>query len=131
MKDAARDRRPPAEIALALVAGWLIPGAGHFLLGRRRLALVFLAIVVTMIALGVGLAGELYRLNSPELLSKLGAVTEMSLGVPYFLLELGLEYQGKIREVGYSYGTAFLLTAGLMNVLLLLDVYDRAVGRKE
>ncbi|HEX4952378.1 MAG TPA: DUF6677 family protein [Thermoanaerobaculia bacterium] len=131
MKEATRDRRQPAEIALALVAGWLIPGAGHFLLGRRRLGLAFLTIVAIMIALGVGLAGELYAFDSPDRLSKLGALAEASLGVPYLVLELGLRYEGKIREVGYSYGTAFLLTAGLMNILLLLDVYDRAVGRKE
>ncbi len=32
---------------------------------------------------------------------------------------------------GYEYGTAFLLTAGLMNWLLVLDVLDIARGRKE
>jgi len=29
-----------------------------------------------------------------------------------------------------EYGNAFLIVAGLLNALVLLDVYDTAVGRK-
>jgi len=32
---------------------------------------------------------------------------------------------------GFEYGTAFLLTAGLMNLLLVMDAWDIARGRKE
>jgi hypothetical protein len=35
-----------------------------------------------------------------------------------------------VLAVTYEYGCAYLLTAGLMNLLLMLDAWDIAVGRK-
>ena len=53
------------------------------------------------------------------------------MGVPYFVLRYVLHYQGDVISAGYEYGTAFLLTAGLMNLLLVLDAWDIALGKKE
>jgi hypothetical protein len=55
----------------------------------------------------------------------------MGMGFPYFLLRYGLHYQGNMVGPGYEYGTAFLLTAGLMNLLLVLDCWDIVRGKKE
>jgi hypothetical protein len=35
-----------------------------------------------------------------------------------------------VRSPNNEYGTTFLLTAGLMNLLLILDAWDVARGRK-
>ena len=40
-------------------------------------------------------------------------------------------YDGDPIGAGYEYGTVFLLTAGLMNLLLVLDAWDIATGKKE
>ena len=49
----------------------------------------------------------------------------------WIVLLRGLGYAGDITGPGYEYGTAFLLGAGLMNLLLVLDAWDVATGRKE
>jgi hypothetical protein len=38
--------------------------------------------------------------------------------------------QGDVRAVTYEYGNAFLVVAGLLNLLVMIDAYDVAVGRK-
>jgi hypothetical protein len=35
-----------------------------------------------------------------------------------------------VRAVTYEYGNAFLIVAGLLNLLVVIDAYDTAVGRK-
>jgi hypothetical protein len=37
----------------------------------------------------------------------------------------------RVRIPTYEYGSTFLLTAGLMNLLLILDAFDIASGRKD
>ena len=37
---------------------------------------------------------------------------------------------GDITSITYEHGTAFAITAGLMNLLLMLDAFDIAEGRK-
>lgn len=115
---------------LVVLAAWLIPGAGHFLLGRRGRAVAFLLIVLAALAIGLLLDGNLYRIVPNRPLTVLATLACMGLGAPYFLLRFGLDYEGQIIAPGYEYGTAFILTAGLMNLLLILDSMDIASGRK-
>jgi hypothetical protein len=120
---------PPAMAYLAAVLAWLVPGAGHVFLGRRGRGLAFLLIVVASVALGCVLQGELYRgIGQP--LATLATLACAGMGLPYFLL-FGLGYTGNIDAAGYEYGKAFILTAGLMNILLILDAWDIARGDKE
>ena len=37
---------------------------------------------------------------------------------------------GDVRAVTYEYGNTFLIVAGLLNMLVVIDTYDIAVGRK-
>ena len=130
---------PPAEqtteqsglspFVLMLLA-WLVPGAGHFVLGKRGRAVVFLLIVATALVAGLMLDGNLYRIVPNRPLTVLATLACMGLGIPYFALRFGMGYEGDIVAVGYEYGTAFILTAGLMNLLLILDTLDIASGRK-
>ncbi len=115
---------------LMMVLAWLVPGAGHFLLGRRRRAIVFLLIVATALVAGLMLDGNLYRIVPNRPLTVLATLACMGLGAPYFALRFALGYEGEIVSAGYEYGTAFILTAGLMNLLLILDTLDIASGRK-
>ena len=114
----------------ALVAGFLVPGLGHVLLGRVGRGVAFLVLILTSAGIGLSLEGNLYRMTPGQPLTYLATLGSMGMGLPYFILRWGTGYQGSVTAVGYEYGTAFLLTAGLMNLLLLLDVWDIARGRK-
>ncbi len=115
---------------LALALGFLIPGSGHWLLGRRGRAAVFCALVFASLAIGLRLEGNLYRIVPDQPLTVLATLGSMGMGLAYFILRYITMYQGTIGSPGYEYGTAFILTAGLMNLLLLLDAWDIARGRK-
>jgi TM2 domain-containing membrane protein YozV len=124
--------RPAAgRAALAIVLAWLLPGAGHFYLGRRRRAIAFVALVAAAVLLGCAFDGKLWRVAPNEPLSVLGTIGSMGMGPAYFVLRYGLDYRGDPVAPGYEYGSAFLLTAGLMNLLLMLDAWDIARGAKE
>lgn len=112
----------------ALLLGFLVPGAGHVSLGRVGRGLVFFLLVATAVGLGLFLEGKIYRPLPGQPLTWLGTWGSMGTGVTYFVLRFGLGWEGAVEGAGYEYGTAFLLTAGLMNLLLLLDVWD--VARK-
>lgn len=114
-----------------LAVAWLVPGAGHFLLGRRGRGVAFFILVLTAVVTGFLLMGNLYRVLPDQPLTILATLGSMGMGAPYFFLRFYLGYQGDLTSVGYEYGTAFLLTAGLMNLLLVMDAWDIARGRKE
>lgn len=130
MTEAARARLPWKTFLLCALA-WLVPASGHLLLGRRGRALVFALLVATAIAVGYALDGNLHRVVEGQPLSRLATLGAMGMGLPYFFLRWGLGYAGSAAAAGYEYGTVFLLSAGLMNLLLVLDVWDISTGRKE
>ena len=60
----------------------------------------------------------------------LEAFAELGIGATYFAgSALGLG-AGDVRAVTYEYGNAFLIVAGLLNLLVVIDAYDVARGRK-
>lgn len=122
---------PNPRVSAALLAAWLVPGCGHLILGKRRRAVLFFLIIVTAIVVGYLLEGNLHRILPNQPLTILATLGSMGSGVPYFALRFLLGYQGNVVAPGYEYGSAFLLTAGLMNLLLVLDVFDIGRGRKE
>lgn len=126
----------PSEVPLtgrshaALIAAWLIPGCGHLMLGKKVRAGIFFVIIMIAIATGVLLEGNLHRILPNQPLTILATLGSMGSGIPYFALRFLVGYQGNVVAPGYEYGSAFMLTAGLMNLLLVLDVFDIARGRK-
>ncbi len=120
-----------ARPILAGVLAWLVPGLGHLFLGKRGRAAIFFVVIACAIILGVILHGNLYHPVSGQPLTTVATLGAMGMGLPYFLLRYVAHYAGVITDIGYEYGTAFLLTAGLMNLLLVLDVWDIARGVKD
>ena len=116
---------------LAMILAWLVPGLGHMYLRRVGRGLVFLLLAVVSLWVGCELQGNLYRPLAGQPLTNLATVGAMGMGLPYFVLRYALGYAGDIYGAGYEYGTAFLLTAGLMNWLLVLDAWDISRGKKE
>jgi hypothetical protein len=121
----------------AMLLALLVPGAGHLYLGRRGRAAAFFIIIVFLFIAGLGLDGRLYTTDQPGALAGLAALGSMGSGVLYFVTRMlghvplfGYSIAGDYVSGTFEYGTAFALTAGLMNLLLLVDVFDIAEGRK-
>lgn len=122
---------PAGKAAVAVLSAWLVPGMGHVYLKRRLRGLAFFLLVMASLLIGCRLEGNLYQVVPGQPLTILATLGSMGVGFPYFLLRYGLHYEGDVRGAGYEYGTAFLLTAGLMNLLLVLDAWDIVRGKKE
>ena len=121
--------QPGVVVALCLAA-WAIPGAGHFWTGRVQKGLVFLIALTTMFVSGLLLKGRLFPFELGEPLVALAAVANAGLGLPWVISRsLGLG-AGVVTAVTYEYGNCFLIVAGLLNFLVMLDAYDVASGRK-
>jgi len=116
---------------LASILALLVPGLGHFYLGRRMRGVAFAVLVIAALGIGVSLDGNLFRPVRGQPLTLLATLGSMGMGTPYFVLRFGGDYSGTPTAPGYEYGTAFLLTAGLMNLLLVLDAWDIATGKKD
>jgi hypothetical protein len=138
---------------LALVAGWLVPGAGHAILGRAGRGALFFVLIMGSFGLGLAEEGRL-ALYSPRdgFLTGLQLVANVGVGPADALARLSVygeaayvlpeqsdpahaprleTFRARQRSAVSAYGTAFLWSAGLMNLLLLLDVWDIAKRRKD
>ena len=127
---AVDDSQSSGRLVLLCLAAWLLPGAGHLWLGRRSTGLIFLVALPLMFAIGLAIDGRLFPFTVSEPLVGLAAIADLGSGVPYLIASaLGLG-AGKVLAVTYEYGNAFLIAAGLLNLLVVVDAYDIALGRK-
>jgi hypothetical protein len=126
-KTATRDR---TIVTLLVAAAWAAPGAAHLWLGRRQKGLIFLAALPVMFAIGLLLDGRLFSFEPSQPLVALAAIADVGLGVPYLIAKLAGFGPGSVVSATYEYGNAFLIVAGLLNFLVMLDAYDIAWGRK-
>ncbi len=115
---------------LLCLASWAIPGAGHLWLGRRNKGLIFLVTLPLMFAIGLSLRGRLFPFDFSDPLVGLEALADFGMGAVYFLSKTLGYGAGDVRAVTYEYGNAFLVVAGLLNLLVVIDAYDVALGRK-
>jgi hypothetical protein len=113
-----------------LIAAWAIPGAGHLWAGRRQKGAVFLVTLCLMFAAGLWLQGRLYAFEIRQPLVALAALADIGTGVPYLLARVLHLGAGTVTAITYEYGNAFIIVAGLLNMLVVLDAYDIAEGRK-
>ena len=126
----ARPASEPGTLVLLCLAAWAIPGAGHFWLGRVQKGVVFLVALTMLFALGLMLEGRLFPFDLSEPLVALAAFANAGLGLPWVvggMMGLG---GGVVTAATYEYGNSFLIVAGLLNFLVILDAFDIAVGRK-
>lgn len=131
MRATAADRAQPGinPYLVSLVA-WAVPGAGHLWLGRRQKGLVFFVALTAMFAVGLWLRGRLFPFEIVQPLVALAAVADVGIGIPYLIAKgLGVG-AGDVIAITYDYGNTFVIVAGLLNMLVVLDAFDVALGRK-
>jgi len=119
----------------AVALGWIVPGGGHLLLKRPARGGVILACVASMYLLGLMMRGALFTPRSDDLLTAIiyygGFVGNVMSGMLYFLT-VWLGYaQADVAGHVHDYGTKFLVGAGLLNVLGMVDAYEIATGQKD
>ncbi len=121
---------------LTVVLAWLVPGLGHFLLGRKgRAAIVFGAVLISF-AIGLLMRGPMFQpTGTGDILTRLiavaGFIGDIAAGVIYFFA-IGLGYWPPDQPTHTAdYGSKFLVAAGLMNVLAMVDAYEIDMREKE
>lgn len=130
---------PPAPLAepsretkalLLAIAGWLLPGLGHALQRMWGRALVVFLAVGALVFAGSSMRGNVFTANGNDAFDTLGYLADLGTGSFYFFAR-ALEHDGPdVSHAGGDYGTRFLATAGVLNLLAALHAYEAARGRK-
>jgi hypothetical protein len=116
-------------VYLPLIAGWLVPGAGHFLLRKWGRGTLLAISIICMFALGLSMQGRLYA-KADDILDMLGLVGDLGSGLLYIVgraMGLGVE---SVQLTTADYGTRFIVVAGLLNVIAAVDAHNLRTGRK-
>ena len=115
-------RTSPSRVATALVLAWFVPGAGHWLYGRKTKA-VFFALCL-LVLFGVGLALGEGRCVHVER-SPLYFLAQIWLGGPTILAWLATSHLRITHDIPLlDAGLLFTAVAGLLNVIVLVDLYE-------
>ena len=136
MEQAESGARPaPKEAGLprviaACVAGLLVPGLGHAVLQKWDRAIVFLCSISLMFAIGIYLDGRLFDPDFTDLFSTLKFIADAGSGLLYWLCWLRGMGAGSPGVYSYDFGNIFIYVAGLLNMLVIVDAFDIAIGRK-
>lgn len=125
-----QDSRREAMAYVIGAAGWIVPGLGHALLkmwGRAVMCFLTVGLLVTM---GAEMRGNLFNSAANDAFDSLGYLADLGAGT-FYLLAKSLETNGAdVSHAGGDYGTRFLATAGVLNLLAALHAYEAARGRK-
>ena len=130
------DAETPASAWLIGLAAWAVPGTGHLLQGRWVRGLLLGGVVWGMFIIGFIFGGHLFAMTGKEqgsamLMQIPPMIANVGSGLLYvfcWLSDYGFTENAKV--VTYEYGNTFLLVAGLLNYLVMLDAFDIAVRRK-
>ena len=122
-------RESPNIVALG-IAGWLVPGSAHAMVGQFRKAIILFVTLTFMFVFGIANGGRLFPFVPSDPLLLLAAAAEWALGLPHLVALLGGYGQGDVVAAAYEYGNTCLIAAGLLNTLAILDAHDVATGRK-
>jgi len=129
---AVKTAAPPNSMAIiAPIAGWLLPGLGHFIQRRWIRGLLLMLAVFIMFFAGLGMQGKVYGFNTGDLLDILGFVGDVGSGLLYFIARAMDWGAGNIQRAVADYGTKYIVVAGLLNIISAVDAYHIAIGKKQ
>jgi hypothetical protein len=120
-----------AMAVLAPAIGWLIPGMGHIVQKRWIRGLLLFVSIVAMFAVGLAMQGKVYRANTGDILDILGFVGDIGAGGLYVVSRALNVGAGAIHRATADYGTKYIIVAGLLNVIALIDAYHIAIRKKQ
>ena len=111
-----------------------MPGAGHALAKCRGRAAVYFVCTLGLFGLGILYGARLqFHVGFDDPLAVVRSTAQLVVGAPYFLARfLGLgQDPALITRNTFEYGSTFTEVAGLLNILVALDAFDIAAGRKK
>ncbi|MGO9338410.1 MAG: DUF6677 family protein [Terracidiphilus sp.] len=116
-------------VYLPLIAGWLVPGAGHFLLRKWGRGALLAASIVGMFAIGIAMQGKLYS-GAKDILEMLGFAGDLGNGLLYVISRAAGLGADQVTITTGDYGKVFIVVAGLLNVIAAVDAHNLRTGRK-
>ena len=116
---------------IAPLAGWLLPGLGHFIQHRWIRGLLLMLSVFIMFFAGLAMQGKIYGFNTGDLLDILGFVGDIGSGLLYFIARAMDAGGGNIQRAVADYGTKYIVVAGLLNIIAAVDAHQIAIGKKQ
>jgi len=120
-----------AMAAVAISMAWLIPGAGHLIQKKFVRGLLIMVSVIAMFSLGMAMNGKIYRPNTGDLLDMLGFIGDIGAGGLYILSRIQEWGDVAIAAAASDYGTKYIVVAGLLNLISVVDAYHIAIGKKQ
>jgi len=128
-------RAPGSELSIAhttfaCVVAALVPGLGHAVMKKWDRALVFFASITLMFFIGVALQGRVFGADFSDLFSTLKFIADAGAGLLYWVARLRGMGVGEPTSYTYDFGNVFIYVAGLLNMLVVVDAFDIARGRK-
>ena len=119
----------------AVGLAWLIPGGGHLLLKRRGRGVLLMLAITGMFLCGLMMRGAMFQPQSGDILTILintgGFIGDLASGILYLLSQWLGYNQADMAGAVHDYGTKFLVTAGLLNIMAMVDAFEIAVRRKD
>jgi hypothetical protein len=119
----------PKTVA-ACVGAALFPGLGHAILQRWDRAVVFFLSICTMFFIGIWLQGRIFGPEISDLFGTLKFLADAGSGLLYWISWLNGVGAGEPSAYTYDFGNIFIYVAGLLNMLVIVDAFDIALGRK-
>ena len=130
-----KPKMPPINVWVKpLLIGWIVPGGGHFFLKRSGRGALLLVSITLMFVLGLMMRGMFFTPQTGDLLTTIincmGFVGDLASGALYLIASMVGYNQPDMAGAVHDYGTKFLVTAGLLNILAMVDAYEIAAERK-
>ena len=116
-------------VYLPLIAGWLVPGGGHFLLRKWGRGALLAASILGMFVLGLAMQGKVYA-NAHDILDILGLAGDLGNGLPYVISRFMGLGDVQVQVTTADWGSRFIVVAGLLNVIAAVDAHNLRTGRK-
>jgi len=125
------ERLNPLLAIVAAAAAWCVPGLGHLLLRRWAKAVVYFLAVGSLAVAGLLMRGNIFHSNGADAFEMLGYVADLGSGVFYFLAQR-IDVAGPdVSHAAGDYGTRLIATAGVLNMLCVLEAFELGLRRRE
>ena len=127
----------PGSAWLVGLAAWFLPGSGHLLQKKWGRAALMGGVIWLSFFTGLAMGGHMFDLETGQgssvLLQVPPMIADLGSGILYIVCWLAgygfADDPVQAARATYEYGTTFLLIAGLLNYLTMLDAFDIAAGR--
>ncbi len=116
-------------IYLPLIAGWLVPGAGHFLLRKWGRGALLALSILGMFSIGLAMDGQIHS-GAHDILDMLSMAGDLGNGLLY-VVSRAMGWGANVVQVTTAdWGSRFIVVAGLLNVIAAVDAHNLRTGRK-